>query len=143
MKKRIDKALELFSTGYNCSQAVIGAYAKDLGLDENTAMKMAGAFGGGMRCGEVCGGVTGALMALGLKYGQESGDDQDAKANCNNLTIRFMDEYVKRNKSYLCKELLGFDVRDEEKREQNKETMQEVCPNAIVLAIEILEEIGM
>ncbi len=51
---------------YNCAQAVLLPFAKATGADEETVLKLASAFGGGMRRGSVCGAVTGALMALGL-----------------------------------------------------------------------------
>ena len=61
-------ALAQFDKGFACSQAVFSAYAEDLGLDQETALKIAGPFGGGTgRKAETCGAVTGALMALGLK----------------------------------------------------------------------------
>ena len=79
MEKSI-KAKSRFENGYACSQAVLSTLSPELGLDENTAFKVASAFGGGMvRHGEVCGAVTGALMALGLKYGSNNEDEEDAK----------------------------------------------------------------
>lgn len=67
-----DKARELFNDGYNCSQAVFGAFAEDAGLDMKTALRFASPFGGGMgRMREVCGGVSGMFMVLGLFYGYD------------------------------------------------------------------------
>lgn len=43
-----DKARELFNEGYNCSQAVLGAFAEDAGLDVKTAFRLSAPFGGGM-----------------------------------------------------------------------------------------------
>ncbi len=51
---------------YNCAQAVLMPFAKEAGLTEEQAFKMAAHFGSGMRHGSTCGAVTGALMALGL-----------------------------------------------------------------------------
>ena len=51
---------------YNCAQAVLLPFAREAGLDEETAYRLAVNFGGGMKVGSVCGAVTGALMALGL-----------------------------------------------------------------------------
>ena len=31
-------------------------------------------------CGHVCGALTGAMMALGLKFGRDTAEDTDAKA---------------------------------------------------------------
>ena len=65
-----DKARELFNDGYNCSQAVLGAFAEDAGLDVKTALRLSAPFGGGMgRMREVCGGVSGMFMAIGLFFG--------------------------------------------------------------------------
>src|SRR5690554_1940197 len=96
MNENVGKALELFGGGFNCSQAVIGAFCTKMGMDEQLAMKVAGGFGGGLRCGEVCGAVTGAVMVIGLKYGQHMADDKDSKAKCGKMTANFMEEYAKR-----------------------------------------------
>ena len=75
------KAKDLFKEGYNCSQAVIGAFCEGLGLDFKTAMKLSSSFGGGMgRMREVCGAVSGMFMAAGLQYGPDSTDNPLAKA---------------------------------------------------------------
>ena len=44
----LDVAAFRFAEGYNCAQAVLSAYATRLGLDGNTALKIASGFGGGM-----------------------------------------------------------------------------------------------
>ena len=55
---------------WNCAQAVVTAFAKDAGNDEEAAMKAAAYFWGGMQMGSVCGAVTGSLMALGLAWAE-------------------------------------------------------------------------
>ena len=71
-----EKAMKIFYEKFNCSQAVLGAYADDYGLTVDQAMKVAACFSGGVRKGEVCGAVSGAIMVIGLKYG----DGPDYKA---------------------------------------------------------------
>lgn len=51
---------------YNCAQATVVPFAEAAGLDEETAMRFAAGFGGGMKRASVCGAVTGGIMALGL-----------------------------------------------------------------------------
>ena len=51
---------------YNCCQSVLVAFAEDIGLTEEQAYRLGANFGGGMRCGSVCGALTGALMVLGM-----------------------------------------------------------------------------
>ncbi len=48
MTNHAEKAKELFKQGYNCSQAVFGAFCEELGMDFETAMKISSSFGGGM-----------------------------------------------------------------------------------------------
>ena len=52
---------------FNCCQAVLVTYAKEMGLTEEQAYHLGAGFGSGMRCGSVCGTLTGALMVLGMK----------------------------------------------------------------------------
>ena len=59
----IEKATELFDKKFHCSQAVLAAFADELGITEQQALKIGACFGSGMRKGEVCGACTGALMA--------------------------------------------------------------------------------
>ena len=50
----------------NCAQAVAVSFAGAAGADEDTVMRLAAGFGGGMRRGAACGALTGAIMTLGL-----------------------------------------------------------------------------
>ena len=55
----------LFRQGYNCSQAVLGAFADELGLDGELAMRLSCSFGGGMgRMREVCGAVRRRIRCI-------------------------------------------------------------------------------
>ena len=67
-------AEELFLKGYNCAQAVAGAFAEDIGMDFDTAVKTVSSFGGGMgRLREVCGAVSGMFFVAGDKRGRCTG----------------------------------------------------------------------
>ena len=95
-----EKATNLHESGCNCCQAVLGACCDKWNLDPDTAYRLGAFFGGGMRRGEVCGAVTGALMALGLEYGDEN--------NRKSLkSLEFMKAFREQYGSLLCKELLG------------------------------------
>ena len=54
-------------------------YGARFGLDRETALHVAGAFGGMARRGGTCGAVTGAFMVIGLKYGKTRPDGDDAR----------------------------------------------------------------
>ena len=80
---KIEKAKDLFARKFHCSQAVFAAFAQELGITEEQALKIGACFGSGMRKGEVCGACTGALMALGLKFGQSNENDMDSRMKTN------------------------------------------------------------
>lgn len=61
-----EKALALHDRGYNCAQAVLAACKDYTGLDEKTALAVSAGFGGGLRSGEICGAISGAVMAIGM-----------------------------------------------------------------------------
>jgi C_GCAxxG_C_C family probable redox protein len=107
---KVQTAVTTFNNNFNCSQAVFSAFSEELGLDRATTLKIASCFGGGMQCGEVCGAVTGALMAIGLKYGQSLPDDIKSKENANAKAREFIAKFKAKNQTILCKELLGYYV---------------------------------
>ena len=78
--EKSDRAAALFEEGFSCSQAVFTAFSGDLGLDRDISLKLSQPFGGGMaHLGEACGAVTGAFMAIGLKYGRTRAADLEAR----------------------------------------------------------------
>ncbi len=107
---KAQKAMELFKDGYNCSQAVIGSWCNDLGLDFDTAIMISAGFGGGMgRMREVCGACTGAFMVLSLKYGYNNPKDTDRKKILYGKIQEFANRFKQENgfDSIICRELLG------------------------------------
>ena len=106
---KAERARELFLEGCNCAQAVFLAFAEDK-LDRETALKIASGFGGGMAgMRDVCGAVSGMLMALGLKYGYSDPKDRAGKTAQYELVRALADEFKKENGSIICRELLGLD----------------------------------
>lgn len=65
----LDEVQENFNMGIICAQQVLAHFADRLNLPEETALRLASAFGAGMGKAEVCGCVSGALMVLGLMHG--------------------------------------------------------------------------
>lgn len=138
-----DYAVSCFKKGFNCSQAVFSVYSEELGLDPKIALKIACGFGGGMRQAETCGAVTGALMAIGLKYGQNEEGQEYAKENTYELVKEFINRFKSRNGSIICKELLEIDISTDEGRNiaREKELFTTICPKFIKDALEIVEEV--
>ncbi len=143
-KKCADKAVACFKSGFNCSQSVFSTYAEQFGMDKDVALKVSGAFGGGMaRMGETCGAVTGALMVIGLKHASADPDDDASKQKTYDLSIEFVERFRSLHTTSTCRELLGCDVGTEEGRrifdERNYKDTR--CSKYVANAVTILEEL--
>ena len=140
----VEKAVTIFTNGYNCSQSVVSAYAEQFGLDHDTVLRIAGGFGGGMgRRGEVCGALTGAFMVLGLKYGSVESGNTEAKQHTYELVYEAAERFRARNGCIHCNELLGIDIHNPEERARatEQELFSLKCPDFVRSAAEILEEL--
>jgi C_GCAxxG_C_C family probable redox protein len=140
MSEVADSAAGLFQKGYNCAQSVIGAYAAELGVPEDTAFRMAAGFGGGLgRCGEACGALTGAVMVIGLRIGSPEADAV-AKQRTYEATQAFVEAFRARHGAVTCRDLLGVDIRDHEAFRQARESgsIKDICPGLVRSAAELL-----
>lgn len=133
----------LFTQGYDCAQAVFAHYAEKYGLDEEDALKIASCFGGGAHCGELCGCVTGALMAIGLAHGFSEENDSIGKQLTERETLEFQRRFKERFGSLLCRDLLGYNVAIPEEKMKIGETgvIPERCPGFVAGACDILDDI--
>ena len=103
-----DKARSLFLSGYNCAQSVIGTFCEQLGVDFDATVRLAQPFGGGMgRMREVCGTVSGMLMALGIAAGSSDAADKKTKDAVYALVQELSGRFRSQNGSIICRELLG------------------------------------
>ena len=140
-------AMELFKQGYNCSQAVFAAFADELDMDQETAVKIASSFGGGMgSMREVCGAVTGIFMAAGIKYGYADPSDRAAKKEHYKLIQDLAAKFKNENGSIICRELLGIRPEGENliPRERTVEYYKKrPCAEYVGYAALILEEMIM
>ncbi len=141
MTDRSDMAEAIFLKNYNCSQAVFSAFAPEYGLDEKLALRLASPFGGGIaRRGEVCGAVSGAVMALGLARGTDTpASKQEIYRLTQELLRRFQDEHG----SLLCRELIGFDISTPEGHDAaaDKGVFRSICPALVRAAAHMLGEL--
>ena len=140
--KRVDKAAELFSQGYNCCQAVFCAYSDVFGFDFDTSLRLSSGFGGGFgRMREVCGAFSAVTMIAGLA--RENAQPGDKAVVYHDVRI-LADEFKKRNGSFICRELLGVDgapkshVPDER---NEKYINKRPCPEIVEEAAMIIEEL--
>jgi C_GCAxxG_C_C family probable redox protein len=139
-----DVALASFNQGIICSSAVFSAFSEELGLDDKTAKKIGCGFGAGIsRTGNICGAVSGAIMVIGLKYGKAEQGDDGATEKTRALTQRFIQEFIKKNGSVNCTELLGFNLNNQDEYEAagREKLFRTKCPELVRDAAVILEKI--
>jgi len=98
-----------FLSGYNCTQAVVMAFADELGVDKDVLLKVSSSFGGGFgRMREVCGAVSAMGIVAGLLKGCDfSVSGIDAKGRHYALIQKLAGEFKEINGSIVCRELLG------------------------------------
>lgn len=144
MENRVEKAVELFGKGYNCSQAVFCAFSDKFGIDDETALKLSIGFGGGFgRLREVCGAFSGCTLILGLASDTDLDDASEAKKDVYKKVREIKEEFEKRNGSIICRELLDMQGPSEshvpeERTEHYKATRP--CEEIVRQAAMIMDE---
>lgn len=107
MSKQGDAAYAWFLKGYNCSQSVVAAFAPQLGLTEEMALRLSAGFGAGIgRMREVCGAFCGVVTVLSMVYADPT--DPKDKSRMYALVQKAAEQYRTRNGgSIICRELLA------------------------------------
>lgn len=142
MENKAEYAVDCFNSGFNCTQSVFTAFCEDFRLDRKLALKLSCSLGAGIGyLGEVCGAVTGAMMALSLKYGQDTEGDGHAKAMTYLLDRDFASRFRKLNGSINCRELINVDLNDENQRQAAGQSgvYKTKCTKYVRDAVEIVE----
>ncbi len=106
---------------YNCAQAVLIPFREVCGVDRETARNLGAHFGSGMRCGGMCGAVTGALMVLGMAEADEA------------ATMALLRKFREKNGALNCAELL-------KAAKDRGEARKPHCDRMVYSAVELLEE---
>ena len=102
-----EKAIAYHDRGFNCAQSVLCSVGAYTGLDENTALAVAAGFGGGCRCGEICGAVSGAIMALGIPCPSVDGRDHERKEELAALSRFLTGRFREKFGALRCDEIKG------------------------------------
>lgn len=137
------KAVELFLSGRNCSQAVLLAFNDLTGLDDQTALRLSSPFGGGIgRMREVCGAVSGMYMVLGLLYGYEEPGEKDANKKALYKDVQALAEKFRSEcGSILCREILKNPPSDPNPTPRTAEFYrQRPCARMVMTAARLLDD---
>jgi len=136
--ERKEEAISYFREGYSCAQAVVMAFVGK----QHATVRAASAFGGGMgRMQLTCGAVTGAYIVYGLIHEAPQLPSEAEKLLIYDRVRAFRQEFVKRNGTDSCFELLGEDLNTAEGKAaiKSKELTGNVCEKCIRDAVEIIE----
>lgn len=139
-----DEAVACFKGGFSCTQALLSSFSEELGMDRETACKVASGFGGGVgRTGNICGAVSGAIMVIGLKYGTAVPETCAERERTYELVREFVREYTALHGSVNCTDLLGYDLSDPaaHAEAQEKRIAGQKCPKLVEDAVLVLEKI--
>ncbi len=105
--QRAALGIKKFIDGYNCSQAVVAAFADVYGLDDNY-IKLSSSFGGGMgRLRMTCGACAGMFMLAGLQTASAAANDLESRTRNYAAVQRLGKEFAAENGSMVCADLLG------------------------------------
>ena len=112
-EERIEKAVELFKEGFNCSQSVVAAFADEYGFTREQALRMSASFGGGIgRMRETCGAACGLFLLAGLETATVVGVDREGKARNYAVVQELAEEFKRRNGALRCADLLGLSKKE-------------------------------
>lgn len=140
-----EKALTYFDDKFNCAQSVLTSFTEELGLTEDELLRVSSAFGGGIaRQQFTCGAVTGAAMALGLRFGRGKNDKYEKKQLTYDRTIKLFEAFTKLNGSTSCLKLLNdLDMLDEKEHAEieAQNLFHTHCRKYVVDAVKITEQI--
>ena len=138
----VEKAAELFVSGYNCAQAVAIAFGDLTGYGEKEMAMLASPFGGGMgRMREVCGAVSGMFMVLGILYGYDSEADDERKKQLYASVQGLADKFKETTDSIICREILKNPPSDPAPTKRTEEFYKvRPCTRMVMLAASLLDE---
>ena len=138
-----ERAVSLFTQGYNCAQSVFVAFSDVTGMEEALAARLSSPFGGGMgRLREVCGTCSAMFMAAGILYGEGTQSDHTVKTEHYKRIQYLAEEFRKRHETIVCRDLLkGLAVTSTPTPEIRTEQYYKVrpCVKFVRTAAEILD----
>lgn len=116
------RALAYFHQGYNCAQSVFAAFAEDLGLSEELALRLSAGFGAGVgRMRGMCGAFSGLTMVAGYCKGNLTGEPED-KEVVFSLVRELAESFKSEFGTLTCRELLHLDEGVQEGARPNERT---------------------
>lgn len=138
---RCELAHHWHKQGYNCAQAVVAAFEDVIPLSTHQVMDVSSGFGGGAGTGELCGAISGGIMALGLTHSVDHNDPVGSKQRTVALSQMFQARFQERLGHLRCAELLDNPMEGWENHPMSQAMgFEKPCHLIVTLATEIVEE---
>jgi C_GCAxxG_C_C family probable redox protein len=118
------------------------AVCQQLGIQDELIPRIASAFAGGIGgTGSVCGALSGAVMAIGLRHGRQKPTERDARAYA--LTQELRRRFQAEMGDIECRKLTGMDLSTREgiKRFMQSDVPTRVCLPAVGAAYQMVTEL--
>ena len=135
------RALELLGQEYSCAQSVLRAVLEHYDMMFEYSTLVSAGFGGGIaHQGEICGAVSGAIMALGILEGQNTSDHKEHKIKTYDLGEKFIAKFREKFETTKCSDLTGVDITDENARNKASQDghFARICPQFVDYAVRII-----
>ena len=137
---RIQLAIDIHHSGFNCCTSVLMAFRDKLGLTEQQCYGISSGMGGGLRTGNVCGVLIGGVMVLGVLFPHDPTTGAAGKGYNTELTKRLQSRFAQKQGDTLCRDLKPRAAQyTSEKYTENG--AQSNCDHYIALAVELVGEI--
>lgn len=105
---KVDLARSLYLNGYNCAQSVFAAFSEEMGLPQETALKLASGMGGGIGgLRMTCGAVSAMAMVLGALRGYDQAEDFEGKKRLYADIQRLHTAFTAVHETSHCRDLLA------------------------------------
>jgi C_GCAxxG_C_C family probable redox protein len=140
-----ESAKHNFNSGFNCAESVLVAVSSELGAEgragNDVIPRIATGFGGGIsRNGDVCGALTGGIMAISLALGRDK--PEQGREPCYPAVDRFYNDFRARFGSCKCRELTNANLKTHEGAlAYQMEAHAEVCTPIVAWAAKRTHEI--
>jgi C_GCAxxG_C_C family probable redox protein len=133
--KTAREAIKLFGSGYNCAESILLALSEEFNQKATIIPRIATGFGAGVgRSGQICGALSGAVMAIGLLKGCDKGEEEREKRNAAYESVRQMIKaFEKEFGSSQCRLLTQCDLQTQEGQEKyrKQEHRKNLCPKFV------------
>lgn len=129
---KVEIADNMHNSKYNCAQAVVCAFAEEIGMDKEELFCISEGFGfGAGTANGICGALTGAIMLAGLKNSDGNLEAPGTKGNTYKISKELTEKFVEKTGGLICRDLKGLDSGE----------VLCTCPNCIKAGVEVVQEV--